>query len=200
MLKKFEDALNLIPRVTATIGAVKGEIKGYEQNCCPPGDPCAAPMKKGQLEGGLTVTASVSGRLWGPPSIRKKFDWGFSSGLLVINIGVDVNFTGSIGGSLGKKWNECLGENCVIGSVGGSLEIGFEAKIEAKAKVCLWGCAKFGVDITPAKISTTVSGKATYDSCGSPSVSGTFGLEGIKFSASFKVGPISIGYEYQIYP
>lgn len=205
MLSKWENALNKIPRVRAEVGAVKGETTGWTQDCCPPGDPCADPITNGKKKTDTSVqlTAEIKGKIWGPPLIHFEADLKVALVEFLLDVGVNIVFSGGVGGGFGAESDDCAGKFCAYFEFTGNLSIGLEVLIEATAEACIgWGswaaCGDFDFTVKPASIAANFKGFLKADTC--EGFTGDITLDAIEFSAEFEAFGVSAVYKYKIYP
>jgi hypothetical protein len=205
MIKKFENALNKIPRVRAEVGVEVGATSGEMQDCCPPGDPKADPISNGKLkaETKVELKATIRGKVWGPPLIYFQADFKVVIAEFVLDVGVNIVASPSVSGSYGVERNACLDQNCAFFEFAVNLAIGLEARIEATAEACVgWGawaaCGGFDFEARPAAVIANFKGFTKIDSCNG--VTGDIGLDKIEFVADIKAFGVTVAYKYQIYP
>ena len=206
LVDKANNALHYIPGLGGVnFKEAKVGVSGTAKNCCDKNKgKIDHGIKEGELEVGLS--ADLFGiTLWGPPTISKQFDFG----VVVIDTDLElgVKFSGSISLSAkgGLRKDECKGEQCAYGSVGGSASIGLKATASAIGCIETWfsdkGCA--GLTVTPAAISTSISGSVGYNlrDCKS-GWDGKFNLGKVVFKAEISPNIPGVGalsYEYEIF-
>jgi hypothetical protein len=206
LVDKANAALHYIPGLGGVnFEEAKVGFSGTAKNCC---DKVKGKIEHGLKEGELEVSLSVdlkSFTLWGPPTISKQWDFGVV--VLDTDLELGVKFTGSISLNAkgGLRKDECKGEQCAYGSVGGSAGIGLKATASAIGCIETWatdkGCA--GLTITPAAINTSISGSVGYNlrDCKS-GWDGKFAIGKVVFKAEISPNIPGVGalsYEYEIF-
>jgi hypothetical protein len=166
---RINRAINRIPGVNVTLEEVKGEVAGARRDCCD-ADDNKVTNGEGWAEGTFTLTARLKDiTIWGPPAIRKKFDWGLGEAIVVFNVGVKLEADVNLGMTGGRRWNLCGGETCFYSKVAAELAVTAKATNEAAVTVCfLWcdenGDPDFSINITPAAITVKIEAFAQYNS------------------------------------
>ena len=202
-MQNIENAVNNIPNVNINLTEVKGAFTGQAKDCCNDGllDEDGERCK----EATLTLSAEIDGvTIWGLPTISYEFDF---IGLAKIDIdfeaGVQLAADFSITGKLGKRWEDCVPEDCLYGEITGGATI--LCGLTCDAIICqdtIWtspSCVE--VAITPAALSVSFTGNVGYnskDSC-SAGLTGGLTLGQVKFISEFKVSGVGVNYEYVIY-
>ena len=199
--QKINQAINKIPGVNVELEEVSGSYTSKSRPCCKNG----AIQEDGERykEGSMTLSASLKGiTIWGPPTISRQFDFTFAIISIDFNVGVKLDSDFSITGTVGKRWDDCVPEECLYGSFGG--EVSLTPKVQIEAIACLetfWTSEKcVGVDITPLSFPIKVGGSVGYNSkqaCNG--LTGEFNLFSIDFKADFKVNGVGVEFNYPIY-
>lgn len=202
VIKKIEDTINLIPRVSVKLepGASYGLEAGQRQ-CCKDGS--LTENGEWYAQASMGISGSIDAQVWGPPGVDERFDWGFASGVLYIKAGLFINT--SIGASVtaGIRKDICKPEDCIYGSFKSSIAIATQVKFEVIAVAHVLG-REFVVDdlsfVVTFPLQITVFGSITYnknDAC--DGFKGNAGLDDIVFVASVTLSGKSLPFQRTVW-
>lgn len=209
---KIQNAINKLPNVNITLKETKISAVGRVKDCCVPdtGNFIDKGLKEG--EGKFEVSAALKNiKLWpapGTPSIHVQEDLTAFGQIVEVQVVLDAGVffdTDFVVEALGgKRINECKGDDCSYGSLTANIDLALFAQAQALAcfdsTVTNEYCGES--NITPANISTGVTGGVTYNipECNS-GIDGTFGIKPVVFSVNIKLGILpTFSWSEQIYP
>ena len=148
---------------------------------------------------GAQLTASVTGRIWGPPTIDIEADFRVVEVIMLADLGLDVSAAANLPVSFTAARNSCTNTNCFDFTASPNITFAVQAKAEVLASVIVWGreFVLSDLEVNLAKVEISVCGKITADSC--KGVSGTAGVGPLRFSAGFKYCGAEVSYVRDIW-
>ncbi|MEX0325925.1 MAG: dockerin type I domain-containing protein [Puniceicoccaceae bacterium] len=204
LIQKIEDTLNKIPRVSVELKPSLGlGLEGGVRDCCINGE--FREDGERYSKGSLTISGSIEGKIYGPPTIDFYIDLKFFAALLKIDAGVGIDSSLNFGGALGKRVNDCKpSENCLFAAISASIEMTTKVKFEVRSIVEVFGKKYSLADINfqiKAPLKVGVKGSLAYnseDAC--EGFKGSLGIDDITLLVAIQItDDIGISFERTIF-
>ena len=153
-------------------------------------------IQDGTIQGDGTISFKIGGKdipipQWSLPTVNREFDFGIVLVEVDFEVGVFWDFSVTVSGTGGKRYNLCDNEDCYYGKLGLGAALGIGPKFEAILCTESWWTIRecTGILIRPIYVSAGLNGTMGWNqnSCS----------EG--FSATASVGDITVKAEFNVW-